>query len=131
MFIATPLWAATSNVLVGACSREDGKILIVKSQKEISLCFFKDSGIGAKTFSDYKSSGDKTEALSAYQKGATGAHRGGVCGSFSAELVEASDNSGQTFNVCKFEDGSYIEETTLWLGAGNNEELDKALSSHY
>lgn len=131
LFVAMPLWAATNNPLAQTCSADDGKFWTVKGKKEISLCFFKEAGIGAKTLFSFKENGEKTEALTAYQKGSTGAQRGGVCGSFSAELVEVSDSTGQVFNLCKFDDGSYIEETTLWLGSGHNEELDKVLSSRY
>lgn len=131
MFVTIPLSAATKNSLVKTCSEGEGKFLTLQAQKEINLCFFKESGIGAKTLLEFKENGEKTEALTAYQKGSSGAQRGGVCGSFSAELVEVSDSTGQVFNLCKFDDGSYIEETTLWLGSGHNEELDKVLSSRY
>lgn len=52
---------------------------------------------------------------------------GGVCGTYAAELIVTKDSQNEVYNICHFSDGSYIDETTLWLGPGSNEELDDKL----
>ncbi len=70
------------------------------------------------------------EAVKAFQKGMRERVSGGVCGSFGAELLEAKDSKGNQYNLCRFPDGSVIEETTLWLGPDSllGEKLGRILS---
>lgn len=81
----------------------------------------------------FKAKTGTTEALQAYKGRNASSARGGVCGSFDAEVVQGKDSEGQTFNLCQFSDHSLIEETTLWMGPGSddNQGLDKALSKTY
>lgn len=123
-----PAYSAQAPTRAHVCKAEQGKVWVGSAEGDVSMCFFDGAAIGTRTLYDLKTQKKKTEAILAYENGAGGAIRGGVCGSFAAEAVEVADTQGQSFHVCRFEDGSVIEETTLWLGSGNNDLLDKALS---
>lgn len=127
---ALPNLAASANLSANLCRDDEGRFWVGKAGAEVRLCFFKDAAIGVKSLQDLKKAHIKTEAISAYQNGSESAVRGGVCGSFGAEAVVLNNEAGQVVHVCKFSDESVIEETTLWLGAGNNEALDKVLNSY-
>ncbi|WP_291515737.1 hypothetical protein [Bdellovibrio sp. ArHS] len=126
--------AANNNPWMRTCRIDQGRFWTVKVPgDEQALCLFGDAGIGAETFFLFKTNSGVPEAIHAYKNRNSSSPRGGVCGAFDAELVEGKDTTGRSFNLCQFSDGSLIEETTLWLGAGSgsNEALDNALSKTY
>lgn len=135
VLVGTFSWANFKNPWMRACGLEQGQFWIVKSgSEELTMCFFDDAAIGAETLFLFKSHAAETEAVEAYKNRlSTTPVKGGVCGAFGAELFEGKDNQGRSTNICRFDDQSLIEETTLWLGAGasNNEALDRALSKKY
>lgn len=128
-------WANFRNPWMRACGLESGQFWIVKSgAEELPMCYFGDAAIGAETLFLFKSHSGPTDAVEAYKnRKASGPTKGGVCGAFGADLFVGKDNQGRSANICRFEDQSLIEETTLWLGPGTdvNEELDQALSKMY
>lgn len=127
-------FAANNNPWMRTCRIDQGQFWVLKSgSEELSMCFFGDSGVGAESFFLFKTNEGPTQAIQAYKNRNSSSARGGVCGAFDAELVQGKDTQGQTFNICRFEDNSLIEETTLWLGPGSgaSESLDRALSKTY
>lgn len=134
IFAGVSSFAANNNPWMRACRIEAGQFWVLKAGTvQYSMCFFDDSAIGAETLFLFKSNAGVSEAVLAYKNRNASAARGGICGSFDAEAIQGKDTEGQTFNICKFSDGSLMEETTLWLGpgAGTTQGLDKALSSTY
>lgn len=133
VFSSLSVFSANNNPWMRSCRIEQGQFWLVKAQKELALCLFDDAAIGAETLFLYKTNQKKPLAVAAYLNRESAATRGGVCGTYDAELLEARDGQGQSFNLCKFQDGSFIEETTLWLGpdSGSTDALDKALSTKY
>ncbi|WII71080.1 hypothetical protein QJS83_11465 [Bdellovibrio sp. 22V] len=130
----SPLALANKNPWMRACRIDQGQFWVLKAaSEELAMCFFEDAGVGAETFFLFKTKAGMQDSLKAYKDRNMSSPRGGVCGSFGAELIQGKDTEGQTFNICRFEDQSLIEETTLWLGpgAGGSESLDRALSSTY
>lgn len=130
--LAASISWGNSNPLMRTCRLEQGHFWVLQAgYHDIPLCFFDKAAIGAEALLIFKTNQGSTEALKAYNNRNSSAPRGGVCGSFDADVVEGTDTEGQTFNVCRFSDDSYIEETTLWLGPGNssNAALDKALAN--
>ncbi|MEN0059385.1 MAG: hypothetical protein AAGB31_11170 [Bdellovibrio sp.] len=130
----SPQASAVSNPWLRTCRVDAGQFWVLKSSVgELSLCFFGDYAVGAEAFFLFKTRAGVADAIQAYKNRNSSSSRGGVCGSFGAEVVEGKDTAGQTFNVCRFSDQSLIEETTLWLGAGaaGSERLDEALSKTY
>ncbi|WP_172798011.1 hypothetical protein [Bdellovibrio bacteriovorus] len=114
-----------------SCQKAQGIFSILKQESgELPVCFFGEAVVGAEALSAVQDEGVQTQSLDAYKKGRTASVRGGVCGAFNAELVTAKDAKGTTYNFCRFEDRSVMEETTLWLGPGASlsGSLDKALS---
>ncbi|KYG61253.1 hypothetical protein [Bdellovibrio bacteriovorus] len=125
---------AANNPWMRTCRIDQGQFWTIKvGSDEQALCLFGDASIGAETFFLFKTNAGVGDAIDAYKHRKSSSPRGGVCGAFDAELIEGKDTSGRTFNICRFDDGSLIEETTLWLGAGSgsNEALDRALSKTY
>ncbi len=88
---------------------------LTQGENEINLCLFGEALVGAETLQK-ASEKNSPDAVKAFQKGQRERVSGGVCGSFGAELVEAKDSKGNQYNLCRFPDGSVMEETTLWLG---------------
>ena len=134
IFAGVSSFAANNNPWMRACRIEAGQFWVLKAgSEEYSMCFFGESAVGAEALFQFKSKSATPEAVVAYKNRNASSARGGICGSFDAEVLQGKDTDGQTFNVCKFSDGSLIEETTLWLGpgAGTTLGLDKALSSTY
>lgn len=132
--LATSTSWGNNNPLIRVCRLEEGHFWVLQAgNNDIPLCFFGKAALGAEALLLFKTTEGSTEALKAYNDRNSSAPRGGVCGSFDADVVEGLDSDGQTFNVCRFSDSSYIEETTLWLGPGHssNAALDKALSKTY
>lgn len=131
----TASFAQAENPWIRTCRVDQGQFWVLKAgTDDYSMCFFGDAGIGAESFFLFKTkSTTNSEALRTYKNRKTSSPRGGVCGAFDADLIEAKDSEGQTFNICRFSDLSLIEETTLWLGPGSvgNENLDRALSKTY
>lgn len=134
IFSGTYSWASNNNPWMRTCRIDQGQFWVLKAgSSDLALCFFGNSGVGAEAFFLFKTNTSPVEALQVYKNRKSSSPRGGVCGSFGADLVEARDTEGQTFNICRFSDQSLIEETTLWMGPGSaeNADLDKALFSTY
>lgn len=135
MMFASSAFAANNNPWMRACRIEAGQFWVLKteSNSELVMCFFNNAAIGAEALFLFKSNQGVSKSIQAYKNRKSSGARGGVCGSFGATLVQGSDAEGQEFNICRFSDGSVIEETTLWLGpgAGGHGALDRALSSTY
>ncbi|UXR63496.1 hypothetical protein EZJ49_10460 [Bdellovibrio bacteriovorus] len=134
IFAGTATWAVASNPWIRTCRIEEGQFWVLKAgSEEYSMCFFGNAAVGAEALFMFKAKTGSTEAVQAYKNRNASSARGGVCGSFDAEVVQAKDSEGQTFNLCKFSDNSLMEETTLWMGPGSddNQGLDKALSKTY
>lgn len=113
------------------CQKGHGTYSVLKQEaEEFPVCFFGEAVVGAESWSQLKQDGVKTESVKAYKERRTPSVRGGVCGAFDADLVVVKDGQGTSYNFCRFEDKSVMEETTLWLGPGASisDSFDKALS---
>jgi len=134
LFFAASVSGAANNPWMRVCRIDEGQFQALKAGgEEVSVCFFGEAGIGAEAFFLFKTNSGSTEAVQAYKNRNSSSPRGGVCGAFDAEPVQAKDSQGQVYNLCRFSDQSLIEETTLWLGPGSavSEGLDRALSKTY
>lgn len=116
-----------------SCQKAQGIFSVLKQgSADLPVCFFGEAIVGAETWSQLRDEGLKIQSLDAYKNRRTASIRGGVCGAFDAELVTAKDGKGNSYNFCRFDDRSLMEETTLWLGPGASisDSLDKALSKY-
>lgn len=134
IFSSVGAWAANGNPWARVCKVSEGTFWVLYGGEEHhSMCFFGSAAIGAEALFLFKTNSGTSQAIEAYKNRKNSSPRGGICGSFNSNLVQAQDSDGRTFNLCQFADKSLIEETTLWLGPGigANESLDKALSNTY
>lgn len=131
VMIFAAAWAqADTSSWKQACQKGQGLFSVLKDgSEEIPVCFFGEAIVGAKAWSQLEA-GVQAESLKAYKTRRNSSVRGGVCGAFDADLLVVKDSKGATYNFCRFEDSSVMEETTLWLGPGTaiSDALDKALS---
>lgn len=129
---ANALAAPNRNPWMRTCRIEAGQFWVLKAgSQEYTMCFFGEAAIGAEALFLFKTNAGIVDAVSAYKSRNASSARGGVCGSYDAEVVQGRDSEGHTFNLCRFADKSLIEETTLWMGPGSSPALDRALSSPY
>lgn len=100
---------------------------IHEPHKELPLCVFGEAAVGSEAFFEHTVGGPERMALIAYKRGLSD------CSFAGGYLVEGIDSNMQSFTICKFADGSLIEEGTLLRGPGHpfNTSLDAALSSKY
>lgn len=131
IFALTHLSAsAETNSWKKTCRSAKGSFVELKDGEEtLPSCIFGESVVGAEALHLFKSDGVQSESIRAYKEGKNGTPRGGVCGAFEADLVTAKDRSGHAYNLCRFSDHSFMEETTLWLGPGSlsSEVMDESL----
>lgn len=133
LFSGVPAAQATNNPLIRTCQIHGGTFWVLRDgDQDLALCFFGEAGIGAEALLKFKIS-ESSEAMEAYKKHSSSFSKGGVCGAFGADVLIGKDTEGHSYNVCRFEDQSLIEETTLWFGPGapKNEGLDKTLKRTY
>lgn len=135
MSSSVSVWAAAGNPWLRVCRIDQGQfwVLNMGSRDDLAMCFFGNAAVGAESFFLFKTNSGMPQAIQSYKNRNSSSSRGGVCGSFGADLVTGKGSEGQTFNICRFPDQSLIEETTLWIGPGSidSADLDKALSSTY
>lgn len=99
------------------------------NDREYPICILSGAALSQEFF-EKDGDSEQPQALEAYtQRKKSDSRMGGVCGTFAAELIVTKDRQNETYNLCYFEDGSYIDETTLWLGPGSNEDLDKEIKN--
>lgn len=126
--------SAINNPWLRACSIEAGQFWVLTdgSNDELAMCFFDGAAIGAEALFKFKTKSGVSQSIQAYKQRKP-ATNGGGCESFNADAVDAVDSNQQMFSVCRFPDGSLIEENTLELGpnSGDTEALDRALSRTY
>lgn len=122
-FSALP--AASS--LGGSCS---GEVRLTKlAGKDYPVCIINDSVI-SQEFMQVQEPTKWSQAVEAYVFRKKGEVRlGGICGAYASELLITKDPQNEAYNLCQFSDGSFIDETTLWMGPGHNEDLDVELRS--
>jgi hypothetical protein len=102
--------------------------VIGDSSEAIILCQFGISSLLDKGSVRNSVGGFGTVAVRSYREsgqGPVGRH----CSSFGATLSRAEDERGQVYFLCKFFDGSWMEERTFMMGpqSGFNREMDSAL----
>lgn len=115
------LWAPEQPQLSQPCRQAQGRFSILKGgEGEIPVCVLGEAVVSAKTLFLFKSKSQEAESIKAYKSRKMSAPRGGVCGAFDSELVQGQDASGVIYNLCRFEDNSFIEQTTLWMGPGSS-----------
>lgn len=127
------LAAGNSNPWMRVCRIDGGLFYNLTGSEDYVMCFFDNAGVGAEAFFKFKTKGGDTLALKAYRNQNVTADADQVCAASGAQSVEGSDDQGQTFELCKFRDGSLIDAATLSSGPGapGNEKLDAALQSTY
>lgn len=132
-FFAITTQAAGSNPWLRTCRIDQGIFWVLQGQEEYSMCFFDQAAVGAEAFFTFKTGSGDSLAIQAYRGQNQSSSTDQVCENAGAELVQGTDTQGQSFNLCKFTDGSLIEVGTLALGPGSaqTQKLDRALSATY
>ncbi|MDG0816566.1 DUF333 domain-containing protein [Bdellovibrio svalbardensis] len=127
--------ALNNNPWMRTCRIDQGIFWILKGaqQQEYVMCFFDNATIGAEEFFKFKSNYGESLAIQAYKYRGFSSGAANICENAGAKHVQGSGYNGKTFDICKFNDGSMIDATSLWAGPGSPEtaKLDSALSSTY
>lgn len=94
-------------------------VLNMGQPDDFAICRFGNSAIGAITFFVKVANGQSSEALDAYLK--TSANRAAgpksYCETSGGHYAIMTDSESASFAVCRFEDGSGMEASTLQAGA--------------
>lgn len=108
------------------CRMNEGQPWVVNfTADDLELCRFGEASVSSETFFLTLVEKQSTQAVGTFFDAAAA----GNCEYAGGEILEAVDYTGQLFRVCRFADGSIIEENTLRKGPKDrsNEELVRKL----
>ena len=126
--------AKVNNPMIRVCLMEAGQFWVPQTQgEELPLCYFDAAGVGAEAFYLYKTNQKMPQSVRAYLSYHVYAEEKEICTQVGADKLLASSPTQSQVAICRFQDGSLIEASTLHFGFGHsrNQNLDKALSTTY